>query len=1098
MRRKRVREASGVVGLRVGRRTVLQAASAGALTALLGRSPAEAVPAPAHPATTPAATAPAAPAGAAAALAAAAPPGYRLRLRFTRATNGAATATADGRHVVAEVQNVLWSLPPDGSPATALTPPDLEPGRPVFSPDGRHVAMSAYRGGAFHIWVMRADGSGLRRLTDGPFDHRAPAWSPDGRTLAFCSERGGDPVTGCPYRIWTAGLTGGPPRRLTGLPGQTGPGQDGAWEDFDPVWSADGTRVLFVRATLTGETLTARTLASVAADATGTVRTEHTVSEGGLLAPALSPAGRTAWLSAAPGPRKAELHTLYVDGRPVALDGDLAPAPPRWTGDDSLLVTLDGRFRLIRPHRDPVGREIPLDATLEVTRPRYRVKEYVLEAERNRPVLGIHLPSLSPDGRSVAFAALNALWVAPVTTGVPRRIVQAPVTAYVQGPVWTPDGRALVYTDDRDGLNTVRRRELADGRETVLAPGGRVYGTPSPDGGRLAALDLSGRLLVRDLTTGAETPLATALGGGGLPGPPSWSPDGRYVALCDRNRLNRRFREGHNLIRIVDTVTGADRLHPLAPHASLSDRYASGPVWSPDGRFLACVAESALWLLPVTPDGAPAGPARQVTEESADHPSWSADGRTLLYQSGARLRLLTLDGTGTPAGPPRTVPVSLNHRRPAPVDTVVHAGLLWDGTGSPPRADVDVLIRDGRITAVEPHRPHRSARRAARSVDASTGTVLPGLWDSHVHPYPYTYGARQGLLHLAYGVTTTVSLGGSAHEQARLREDIRAGLLRAPRMLAGGELLDGSRVAYSMGRAHRTRAGLARSLARAEALDWDFVKTYVRAPYELMAEAARFAHERLGVLAGSHLCAPGIQSGQDLTTHLVATERAEHGHGATSRGHTYQDTVEVYAHGAFDLIATPFTALPLLGADPATATDPRVTALMPPWDVEAVRAAAARPPSAEQDAVLEREVAAYRAVLAGGGRVVLGTDAPLTPVGLHLHLCLRALHRYGFSPAEALTTATLAPARVFGVADRLGTVETGKIADLTVIDGDPFADFADLIRVRSAVRGGTLHERAGLEGARHAPATAVPSGEGWGAVLDQMLRDGCCPAHDGR
>ncbi|MCX4696973.1 amidohydrolase family protein [Streptomyces sp. NBC_01408] len=1017
-------------------------------------------------------------------------------MRFTRATNGAATATATGDRVVAEVQNVLWSLPPDGSPATQLTPPDLEPGRPVFSPDGRHLAMSAYRGGAFHIWVMGADGSGLRRLTDGPFDHRAPAWSPDGCSLAFCSERGGDPVAGSPYRIWAVALTGGGPRRLTGLPGQPGPGQEGDWEDFDPVWSPDGTRVLFVRGTATGETLTARTLASVAvaaADAGGPVRIEHTVTDGRLLAPALSPAGRTAWLSAAPGPRKAEVLSLYAYGREVALDGDLAPAPPRWIGDDRLLITLDGRFQVIRPHTDTTGQEIPLDATLEVTRPRYRAKEYVLEAERSRPVHGIHLPALSPDGRSVAFAALNALWTAPVTGGAPRRLVQAPATAYLQGPVWTPDGRALLYTDDRDGLNTVRRRELTGGGESVLAPGGRVYGVLSPDGGRLAALDLAGRLLVRDLATGTETPLVTALGGGGLPGPPSWSPDGRYLALCDRNRLSRRFREGYNLIRIVDTRTGTARLYALAPHASLADRYASGPVWSPDGRFLACVSESALWLLPVTPDGTPAGPARRVTgdDEPADHPSWSGDSRTLLYQSGARLRLLALDDAGVPAAAPRTVPIALSYRRPSPVDTVVHAGLLWDATGSPPRADVDILVSDGRITAVEPHRP---GRRAARTVDASTGTVLPGLWDSHVHPYPYTYGARQGLLHLAYGVTTAVSLGGSAYEQARLREDIRAGLLASPRLLAGGELLDGSRVAYSMGRAHRTPAGFARSLARAEALDWDFVKTYVRAPYAHMAEAARFAHERIGVLAGSHLCATGIQSGQDLTTHLVATERAECGHGATPQGHTYQDTLEVYARRGLDLIATPFTALPLIGADPAVAADSRVTALMPPWDVAAVRTAAATAPSAEQQAVLEREVAAYRGVLAGGGRLALGTDAPLTPVGLHLHLALRALHQYGLTAAEALTTVTRTPARVFGVADRLGTVEPGRIADLTLVDGDPFTDFADLIRVRATVRGGTVWERAVLETAfTRTAAPAAPAGD-WRDVLHQMLRDGCCTA----
>ncbi|MEU9374272.1 amidohydrolase family protein [Streptomyces sp. NPDC048255] len=1060
--------------MRVARRTVLQAGGAGALAALLGHPPARAAAAAGSP--DPAA-------------------GEPLRLRFTRATNGAATATATGDRVVAEVQNVLWSLPPDGSPATQLTPPDLEPGRPVFSPDGRHVAMSAYRGGAFHIWVMGADGSGLRRLTDGPYDHRAPAWSPDGRSLAFCSERGGDPVAGSPYRIWAVALTGGSPRRLTGLPGQSGPGQEGDWEDFDPVWSPDGSRVLFVRGTATGETLTARTLASVAvaaADAGGPVRIEHTVTDGRLLAPALSPAGRTAWLSAAPGPRKAEVLSLYADGREVALDGDLAPAPPRWIGDDRLLITLDGRFEVIRPHTDTTRHEVPLDATLEVTRPRYRVKEYVLEAERSRPVRGIHLPALSPDGRSVAFAALNALWTVPVTGGAPRKVVQAPATAYVQGPVWTPDGRALVYTDDRDGLNTVRRRELTGG-ESVLAAGGRVYGVLSPDGGRLAALDLAGRLLVRDLATGTETALVAALGGGGLPGPPSWSPDGRYLALCDRNRLSRRFREGYNLIRIVDTRTGSARLYALAPHASLADRYASGPVWSPDGRFLACVSESALWLLPVTPDGAPAGPARRVTgdDEPADHPTWSGDSRTLLYQSGARLRLLALDAAGVPAAAPRTVPVALSYRRPTPVDTVVHAGLLWDATGSPSRADVDILISDGRITAVEPHLP---GRRAARTVDASDGTVLPGLWDSHVHPYPYTYGARQGLLHLAYGVTTAVSLGGSAYEQARLREDIRAGLLASPRLLAGGELLDGSRVAYSMGRAHRTPAGFARSLARAEALDWDFVKTYVRAPYAQMAEATRFAHERIGALVGSHLCATGIQAGQDLTTHLVATERAEAGHGATPQGHTYQDTLEVYARGGLDLIATPFTALPLIGADPALADDPRVTALMPPWDVAAVRTAAATAPSAEQNAVLEREVAAYRGVLAGGGRLVLGTDAPLTPVGLHLHLALRALHRYGLTAAEALTTVTRTPARVFGVADRLGTVEPGRIADLTLVDGDPFTDFADLIRVRGTVRGGTLWERAVLETAFTRTAAPAAPADDWRGVLHQMLRDGCCTA----
>ncbi|PIM65847.1 hypothetical protein CTU88_46775, partial [Streptomyces sp. JV178] len=78
--------------------------------------------------------------------------------------------------------------------------------------------------------------------------------------------------------------------------------------------------------------------------------------------------------------------------------------------------------------------------------------------------------------------------------------------------------------------------DLATGEETALATGGRVMPALSPDGRRLACLDLTGRLVVRDLASGEERVLATPLGGGGLPGRPSWSPDGKYLALCDRNR----------------------------------------------------------------------------------------------------------------------------------------------------------------------------------------------------------------------------------------------------------------------------------------------------------------------------------------------------------------------------------------------------------------------------------------------------------------------------------------------------------------------------------------------------------------------------------
>ncbi|KAF4405343.1 amidohydrolase family protein [Streptomyces lycii] len=1065
---------------------------------------------------------------------AAAAPARRVPLSLTAATNGSATLSPAGDRLVAEVQNTLWSLPSGGGTAEPLTPPDLEPTRPVFSPDGELLALCAYRGGGFHLWVMRPDGSGLRQLTDGPWDDRAPSWSPDGRRLAFASERGGDPVGGSPYRVWTVDVASGDVTRVTGREGQDGPGQEGAWEDFDPVWSPDGRRIWFVRAPLAEGALDARTVASVPADGSGPVATEHT-GTAQLMTPAVSPSGRLAYLRTTAAPNAS--CTLVVDGEPVPLDGDVAPVPPRWTvgagadGAEELLLNVGGRFRLVRPGAPGAGREIPFAATLPVDRPRYRVKEYDFDGRRVRPVRGIQLPALSPDGEQVAFAALNALWVCGTSGGgPPRKLVQAGPTRFLLGPSWAPDGASLLYADDREGLYAVRRHVLRTGEESVLARGGRVHPALSPDGERLACLDMAGNLVVRELASGAERTLAAPLGGGGLPGRPSWSPDGRFLAFCDRNRLNRRFREGYNLVRVVDTRAGkaggsgatgetsgtsrtsgtaeagetanagetgetgasrpdrpADRLYAVAPHVSVSDRYDSGPVWSPDGRSMAVIVESALWLLPVAADGSPDGEPRRLTDEPADHPTWSGDARHLLYLSGGRLRLLDVRG-----GAPRTVRVPLEYRRPSPEDTVVHAGRLWDGTGDTVREDADLVVRRGRIAAVEPHRPGRRARRA---VDASERTVLPGLWDAHTHPWQSTYGGRQTVTQLAYGITTAVSFGGFAYEQAHLREAVAAGRLAGPRLLTTGELLDGARVAYSMGRGHRTRDGLRRSLERGEALGWDFVKTYVRAPGWVMAEAARFAHERLGVRSGSHLCTPGVQLGQDLTTHLQATQRLEYGRATSAAGYAYGDVEEIYTAAGFHLIATPFNAAYLVGAEPSLAADPRVTALMPPWDTAAVEELAARPPSEAQLTTMDRESAVYRRVLEGGGLVALGTDSPLLPVGIHLHMGLRALRRAGLSAVQALRTATVLPARVFGAERDLGTLEAGKLADVTVVDGDPFTDFGTLVRTVSVLRGGVPYEQEELIGefpAAPARADGGRSRSGWRAVGEQLRRDGCC------
>ncbi|MCQ4041341.1 LpqB family beta-propeller domain-containing protein [Streptantibioticus rubrisoli] len=1012
---------------------------------------------------------------------------------FTGGTNACVTVSPDGEQLVLEVQGVLWSLPRQGGTAKPLTPVDLEPTRPAWSPDGSRIAFCAYRGGGFHVWTMAPDGSGLRQLTDGPWDDRGVSWSPDSRWIAFSSERGGDDVVGSSYSIWLVDADTGELHRLT----------HGSHEDYDPAWHPDGSKVVFVRAEHSngGTKENGRIIASVPAGG-GKVTVVHRVRDGAVCGPAVSADGRVAYAYLDPGPLPtgSRTSTLKVDGLTVSDGEDVSPQPACWSADGELFYVADGRVKVRSTgSRSDTAEEIPFTARLDVPRPRYRPKRYDFDSTALSPVRGIHLPALSPDGRSVVFVALNALWLMPIG-GRPRKLAQAEPSRYLQMPSWSRDGGSVLYAYDGDGHFAVHRRSLADRSDSVLATGGRLNPALSPDGTQLACQDVTGKLIVRDLRSGVERALASSLHGGGLPGRPSWSPDGRYLAFCDRNRLNYRFREGYNHIRVLDTRTGDCTSHLPLPHSSLSDRGDSGPVWSPDGAWMAVIMESALWVVPVRSNGEPSGPPRRLTDEPADHPSWAGDSKTLLYLSNGKLRLIRRDGTGR-----RTVPVPLQWGRRLPPRTLVtrvHAGRLWDGTGERVRKDMDIVITGNRISAIEPHR-RGAAGRGEHHVDASDSTVIPGLWDAHIHPWQFCYGGRQNHLMLAYGITSCVFMGGLAYESVRVRESVAAGTMNGPRQFATGELIDGSRVASNHDRAHRTADGVRRSLQRAVALDYDFVKTYVRASAWIMAEAARTAHEVLGVRTGGHLCSPGLGLGHDLTTHLHATQRLEYGHALSPTRRCYQDIDEVYRDAEFHIIVTPFTASPLLGADPYLADDPRVSTLMPRWDAALVRNTADKPPHDDQLIALRREMEIYQRLVAEHANLAVGTDAGLVPYGIHLHLALRALHRFGgLTVAQTLRTATAAPARMFGVSDDLGTVEPGKLADLTVIDGNPFQDFAHLVRTTMVLRDGVVHRQADLVNAFSADHNADHSEphrvdeSAWLAVSTQLRREACCAPSD--
>lgn len=341
-------------------------------------------------------------------------------------------------------------------------------------------------------------------------------------------------------------------------------------------------------------------------------------------------------------------------------------------------------------------------------------------------------------------------------------------------------------------------------------------------------------------------------------------------------------------------------------------------------------------------------------------------------------------------------------------------------------------------------------------------TVIPGLWESHTHEWisGKFFGARLGRLWLAYGVTSLQSVGDPVYRAVETREAYASGQRVGPRFFASGEAIDGERVYYNF---MRPVSGgdrqLALEMSRAGALDYDMIKTYVRLSHADQAEVVRFAHNKLGVWTASHYMLPGMAFGMDGMAHISATSRLGFAYTRSAGGVSYRDVIDLFAQSGMFVISTTFNSS-LYAEDPAMVDDPRLGTLNPSWEQEGLRAKRDRAVTTDQTVSLDslqKEQATVAGILRAGGPVLAGTDSPLDNPATALHLNLRAQVKFGLAPWEALQTATLLPAREFGVERDLGTLEPGKLADLVLVSGNPLLNVADAANVRAVMKNGKLY-----------------------------------------
>lgn len=388
--------------------------------------------------------------------------------------------------------------------------------------------------------------------------------------------------------------------------------------------------------------------------------------------------------------------------------------------------------------------------------------------------------------------------------------------------------------------------------------------------------------------------------------------------------------------------------------------------------------------------------------------------------------------------------------------------------------DGRVVVGNGKVlekasVLVEGDRIHKVTSRnltipkGCRRISLKGCTLLPGFIDAHVHlcldgsPDPVTACMNTPLSisllkaanfardTLMAGVTTIRDMGSKDGIDLGLRQAIRTGLVTGPRMLVSGQLI-------CMTGGHGWPLGR-------EANGADEVRKAAREQIKAGADIVK-------LMATGGVMTPAVEPGCEQFTeaelragveeaHKAGRKTATHAMGTKGILNALRAGIDSIEHGTYlDDEAVELMkkrGVPLI---------PTLSAL---FQIESQGVQAGIPPFAieKTSKVKLFHLASIRLARKAGVAIAMGTDAgtPFNRHGENLRELKLLVEHSGFSPGEAIQAGTRISAQVLGLDKELGTIEAGKLADLVVVDGNPFDDINLLLRrpsIRLVVQGGRI------------------------------------------
>ncbi len=389
---------------------------------------------------------------------------------------------------------------------------------------------------------------------------------------------------------------------------------------------------------------------------------------------------------------------------------------------------------------------------------------------------------------------------------------------------------------------------------------------------------------------------------------------------------------------------------------------------------------------------------------------------------------------------------------------------LIDGTGRPAVENAVVVVRDGRIAAAGAAGVTR-VPAGVRVVHAEGRSLLPGLWEMHVH----FSGVEFGPALLAAGVTTARDCGGEFEFLTTVRRKMEREQAPGPRLLLAGLIDSGGPLAFGWVDVRSAAAAVAAVDMYADA-GFEQIKVYTQLTAEMLKAIAVEAHRR-GLTVTGHVPAAldafaGIADGMDQINHLQFVIRAMNPDGGTGPVNLGSERSKrlIALLREKEIVVDPTAGWGEMAGHPkdvaVASFEPGIAAapdtLASRFDVMGVAAA-------EEPAFRERrstDLKVIGALFRAGVPIVAGSDTGLTGYGLDREMELYV--KAGMTPMEAIESATIVPARAMKMDGETGSVEVGKRADLVLVEGDPLRNISDVRRVESVVKDGRMYDSKAL------------------------------------